>query len=168
MENGLRSKNRWRKPKKIKPVYCIYTDGACDKNGQPVNSGGHGFVAVKDDVFFDDFVGYEKNTTNNRQELKAVLLAVRWVNEKNIRRVTVFSDSKYVVNSINIWVDKWKKNGWLTSEGNPVLNKDIIIEILDERSKSGYLHLKWVKGHAGNKWNEYIDQKINEGLYNNQ
>jgi ribonuclease HI len=142
------------------PEYLIYIDGACDRNGQVGNSGGHGYVVVKNDEIVEELVEYEDNTTNNRQELMAALSAIRWVVSNQISDYVIYSDSQYAVNSITNWIHSWKKNGWVTSNKTPVLNKDILLLILEEIAWLKTVNMKWIKGHDGNKWNEYIDRLV--------
>ena len=129
----------------------IYTDGAC--SGNP-GIGGWGIVILedkKDDVLLN---GGEDNTTNNRMELTAAIEALKYF---QIRKdITLITDSKYVKDGIQSWIKNWKKNGWKTAAKKPVKNKELWIE-LDALIIEHNIIWKWVKGHAGNKYNEKAD-----------
>ena len=134
----------------------VYTDGAC--SGNP-GRGGWGAVVLADGAE-KQLSGGEKLTTNNRMELIAAIEALEFIIENRSwrgRRVTVVSDSQYVKNGIQQWIIAWKKNGWRTSNKEPVKNKDLWLE-LDEAVQLLKPDWRWVKGHAGNKYNEICDQ----------
>ena len=134
----------------------VYTDGAC--SGNP-GRGGWGAVVLADGAE-KQLSGGEKLTTNNRMELIAAIEALEFIIENRSwrgRRVTVVSDSQYVKNGIQQWIIAWKKNGWRTSNKEPVKNKDLWLE-LDEAVQFLKPDWRWVKGHAGNKYNEICDQ----------
>ena len=134
----------------------VYTDGAC--SGNP-GRGGWGAVVLADGAE-KQLSGGEKLTTNNRMELIAAIEALEFIIENRSwrgRRVTVVSDSQYVKNGIQQWILAWKKNGWRTSNKEPVKNKDLWLE-LDEAVQLLKPDWRWVKGHAGNKYNEICDQ----------
>ena len=129
----------------------IYTDGAC--SGNP-GIGGWGAVILeknKEDIFLN---GGHDNTTNNRMELTAAIEALKYfVDKKNI---TLITDSKYVKDGIQSWIQNWKKNGWKTAAKKPVKNKELWIELDDLITKHN-ITWEWVKGHAGNTYNEKAD-----------
>ena len=129
----------------------IYTDGACA--GNP-GIGGWGVVILinKDNPIHLN--GGEKDTTNNRMELKATIQALKYF--KNPSTLTLFTDSKYVKEGIQTWIIRWKKNGWKTSTKKPVKNKELWIE-LDSRIAKHKINWQWVQGHAGNIHNEQAD-----------
>ena len=129
----------------------IYTDGAC--SGNP-GIGGWGAVILensKDDVFLN---GGNDNTTNNRMELQAAIEALKYFKDK--QDITLVTDSKYVKDGIQSWIQNWKKNGWKTSTKKPVKNKELWIE-LDDLIARHNITWEWVKGHAGNTHNEKAD-----------
>ena len=99
--------------------------------------------------------GSENNTTNNRMELKAVIYALDYLNEK--RDIIIFTDSKYVMQGIQEWIKKWKTNDWKTAQKKDVKNKDLWVE-LDNSCKKHKVNWKWVKAHAGNKYNNLVDE----------
>ena len=129
----------------------IYTDGAC--SGNP-GIGGWGAVILeknKEDIFLN---GGHDNTTNNRMELTAAIKALKYfVDKKNI---TLITDSKYVKDGIQSWIQNWKKNGWKTAAKKPVKNKELWVELDDLITKHN-ITWEWVKGHAGNTYNEKAD-----------
>ena len=102
--------------------------------------------------------GAEKDTTNNRMELKAVIESLEALKTmKNVpRQVTVHTDSQYVQKGITEWIHIWKKNSWRTSDKKPVKNQDLWLE-LDALASEFPVSWSWVKGHAGNKYNERCD-----------
>ena len=134
----------------IKETVQIFTDGAC--KGNP-GVGGWGAL-VKSSYYTKELKGYEQLTTNNRMELIAVIEGIKSI-EKNAN-IEITTDSKYVKNGINLWIDNWKKNDWKTSKKKPVKNKDLWIE-LDKQIQRHIIKWQWIKGHAGHKYNEKAD-----------
>lgn len=137
----------------------VFTDGGCSGNPGP---GGWGFVIVHEGGPVSETVGSggEAVTTNNRMELSAVIEALRTVNENPLWKdctVAVYTDSQYVQKGISQWIAGWKKNGWKTSSKEPVKNQDLW-QILDRASAERKPRWVWVKGHAGNHYNEICDQ----------
>ena len=129
----------------------IYTDGAC--SGNP-GIGGWGAVILennKEDIFLN---GGHDNTTNNRMELTAAIEALKFFESK--QTITLITDSKYVKDGIQSWIQNWKKNSWKTTSKKPVKNKELWIELDDLITKHN-ITLEWVKGHAGNTYNEKAD-----------
>ena len=129
----------------------IYTDGAC--SGNP-GIGGWGVVILEQDnqpIFLN---GGDNNTTNNRMELAAAINALSYFKEK--KYITLITDSKYVKDGIQTWILNWKKNGWKTAAKKPVKNKELWVE-LDEMITKHKITWEWVKGHAGNIYNEKAD-----------
>ncbi len=144
----------------------IYTDGSCCGNGKAVNSGGFGVIVVdnNENLLFN----YSKrceNTTNNREELKAILYSflnygVNIYNEDNFNKEIpiVYSDSNYCVQTFNEWMFGWANKGWIKSDKQTPENLDLIQAYYNWYNKGYRIELKKVKGHAGNKWNEVADQ----------
>lgn len=134
----------------------VYTDGAC--SGNP-GKGGWGFVIVEKDESIYEKSGGEAKTTNNRMELQAVIEALKEVHACQLsnEELTVYTDSSYVKNGITEWIKKWKKNGWKSSSNSPVKNQDLWLILDSLVSSFSSLSWKWVKGHAGNKFNEICD-----------
>ncbi len=130
----------------------IYTDGACSGNPGP---GGWGAV-LEYNGHEKHLSGSEKETTNNRMELTAVIEALKAVKEPC--EVTLTTDSKYVCDAINQrWVYSWKAKGWKKADKKPALNVDLWEKLLSllEIHKVTFI---WVKGHNGHKYNEICDQ----------
>lgn len=138
--------------------FTIYTDGACENNPGP---GGWGYVVVEDDEEIRFANGGEDSTTNNRMEILAVVEALASLPNKSV--VTIYSDSKYVVNGAMQWMKNWKKNGWRTKDGGGVKNPELW-QRMDEQMSRVQARLFWVKGHVGNKWNERADELSLMGL----
>lgn len=143
----------------------IFTDGACSENPGP---GGWAAVFNMADKC-KTISGNEKMTTNNRMELKAVIEAFKVVLSKNSSDVEyeLYSDSAYVVNSINNgWVDKWQQNNWKTTKNNDIKNRDLWEEFifLRDKAKSIGVCIKIIKikGHTGNTFNELVDKLAKE------
>lgn len=140
----------------------IFTDGACSDNPGP---GGWAVVFNTDDKH-RTFGGGEKMTTNNRMELKAVIEAYKKaLTMKNADEIDfeLYSDSAYVVNSINNgWIDKWRRNNWKTTKNEDVKNRDLWEELSYLRNKTRSLGIWFniikIKGHAGNFFNELVDK----------
>ena len=101
----------------------MYTDGAC--SGNPGNGGWGAYIEIDDKKI--ELSGSENNTTNNRMELKAVINALDYLNEK--RDIIIFTDSKYVMQGIQEWIKKWKTNDWKTAQKKDVKNKDLWVEL---------------------------------------
>lgn len=130
----------------------IYTDGACSGNPGP---GGWGAVLVYNSVE-KELSGSEKETTNNRMELTAVIESLKALKEPC--EVTLTTDSKYVCDAINKqWIFSWKKNNWRKADKKPALNIDLweqLLALLDIHK----VEFVWVKGHNGHKYNEICDK----------
>lgn len=130
----------------------IYTDGACSGNPGP---GGWGAVLIYNGVE-KQLSGSEKETTNNRMELSAVITALKALKEPC--NVTLTTDSKYVCDAINKgWLNSWHKNSWKKADKKPVLNIDLWQELLPLLDKHR-VEFIWVKGHNGHKYNEICDK----------
>ena len=129
----------------------IYTDGACSGNPGP---GGWAAILIYEDHKKEIFGG-NKDTTNNRMEMSAVIEALKILKEPC--NVTIYSDSQYVCNSMNRgWVKSWKSNNWRKSNGELAKNVDLWEEMLN-LSTIHELNFMWIKGHAGNIYNERCD-----------
>jgi ribonuclease HI len=139
LENGL-------------PHVAIYTDGASRGNPGP---GGFGVVLLYGDSRKELSGGFRR-TTNNRMEIMGPIAGLRALKHRCV--ATVYSDSKYVVNSIMLgWARKWKKNGWKRNSHDPALNADLWEELLTlcDRHECEFV---WVPGHAGIVENERCDE----------
>ena len=129
----------------------IYTDGAC--RGNP-GLGGWG-VLIEYENITKEYFGGEKNTTNNKMELKAAIEGLKIL--KEACEVNITTDSKYVMDGITSWINNWKKNNWKNASKKDVKNKDLWIE-LDHYVSMHEVKWNWVKGHSGNKYNEEVDR----------
>ena len=128
----------------------IYTDGACRGNPGP---GGWGALVKFDEVKKEIFGG-SKDTTNNQMELIAPIKALNKIPKGS--KVQVFTDSKYVKLGITEWIHNWKKNGWRTSNKQPVKNKELWTE-LDNLTNEFEIKWNWVKAHSTDKLNNEVD-----------
>lgn len=139
----------------------IYTDGACSDNPGP---GGWAAVFTKKEELIQ-LSGYEVNTTNNRMELTAVVESLKQLIKEHAKEneYELYSDSAYVVNTINNnWIERWALNGWKTTRGESIKNKDLWLIYLKliGKIKSDNISLKIlkVKAHSGDTFNEYVDK----------
>jgi ribonuclease HI len=132
----------------------IYTDGAC--SGNPGPGGWAAIILLATEI--QKISGSERETTNNRMELKAAVEALKLANILNIKKVEIISDSAYLVNAINKgWITKWVVNKWRTVNGDPVKNKDLWIQLLSVINLLDVTFVK-VKGHSGDLYNERVDK----------
>jgi ribonuclease HI len=130
----------------------IYTDGAC--TGNP-GQGGYGAVLIYNGHRKEISGGYQL-TTNNRMEMIAAIAALKSLKEKCA--VTLHSDSKYLVDAVNLgWAKKWQANGWKRNQKESAKNPDLWQEILD-LCQQHQIDFVWVKGHAGIEENERCDK----------
>lgn len=128
----------------------LYSDGSSLGNPGP---GGWGTI-LKYNHHVKEFSGGEVLTTNNQMELKGVIEGLKQLKEPC--KVTIMSDSKYVVQAINEWLNNWQRNGFKTADKKPVKNYELWQEYL-EVSKQHTIVATWVKGHAGHEENERCD-----------
>lgn len=137
----------------------IYTDGSCNYNPGP---GGFGVVVLDDNEnLILTHSERSQNTTNNREELKAILWAFLRYGVSAAAGDTppiVYSDSAYSVNTFTNWMFSWEKKGWLKSDNKVPENLDLIKPFFQYWQKGYRINLQKVKGHAGNQWNELADQ----------
>lgn len=138
--------------------FIAFADGSALSN--PGGPGGTGFVVVDRDCRALRFGGTRWDVdapyaiTNNRMELRAVLEAFGGLPAGS--GVEVVSDSRYVVDALSKWIHGWRKKGWVTAQGTPVLNRDLI-EALDGRLGALRVTWRWVRGHDGHPVNEVVD-----------
>lgn len=135
------------------PVVHLFTDGACSGNPGP---GGWAYV-LKHPVSGKEREGSggERETTNNRMELTAVIEGLGRLSRTS--RVELYSDSKYVLDGLSSWLANWKKRGWKTAAKKPVKNEDLW-RALDALVQQHEVTFHWVKGHAGHPENERCDE----------
>ena len=129
----------------------IFTDGACKGNPGP---GGWGAV-LRSGTTEKEISGGEAQTTNNRMEMMAAIEALNAL--KRPCNVTIYTDSKYVLDGITKWVFGWQKNGWRTADRKPVKNGDLWQALVTAQARHK-VAWQWVKGHAGHPENERADQ----------
>ncbi|MEQ1491351.1 MAG: ribonuclease HI [Terricaulis sp.] len=129
----------------------IWTDGACSGNPGP---GGWGAILTYGDTT-KELSGAEAATTNNRMELMGAISALEAL--KRQTKVTLHTDSKYVMDGVTKWIHGWKKNGWKTADKKPVKNEDLW-KRLDAANASHDVTWKWVKGHADDVMNNRADE----------
>lgn len=129
----------------------IWTDGSCLGNPGP---GGWAFVAT-DGKNTAERSGGERDTTNNRMELTAVIRALTAARRHS--EIELHTDSQYVKNGMQSWLKNWKKNNWRTADKKPVKNQDLWMQ-LDALSGTIKIHWHWVRGHNGNEMNERCDE----------
>lgn len=128
----------------------ISTDGACLGNPGP---GGWGAILRYGEVE-KELSGAEPDTTNNRMELTGAIRALTAL--KRPSTVILYTDSSYVRNGITKWIAGWQRNGWKTASKQPVKNADLWKELLEAEDRH-QVEWRWVKGHAGDKYNEIAD-----------
>mgnify|MGYP003300000799 CR=1 FL=1 len=138
----------------------IYTDGAC--TGNP-GKGGFGAILIYNENEKSISEGY-RLTTNNRMELLAPIKALGLLKEKC--KVNLYSDSKYLTDAINqSWLKSWVKNNWKKADKKPVLNVDLWKQLYELMQLHDITFI-WVKGHAGNHYNEICDRLAVEAYTN--
>ena len=135
----------------------IYTDGACTGHPGP---GGWAAVIIKENDK-NELFGGEKLTTNNRMELTAAIKALEYCNEKegkqlSLKQIKIYTDSNYVKEGISVWINKWEKNNWKTSDKKNVKNVDLW-KRLKELVTTNKVEWYWIKGHSNEPMNELAD-----------
>lgn len=140
-----------------KPSVEAFTDGACSGNPGP---GGWG-VLLRCGGKEKELFGGEPDTTNQRMELAAAIEALKALTKPC--RITLHSDSKYVVQGMREWISGWKRNGWKNASKKPVANQDLWQQ-LDEAAAKHQVTWEWIKGHAGHPENERADELARRGI----
>jgi len=144
------------------PQFFAFTDGACSGNPGP---GGWGVLLQAKEgeqvVKERELCGGEPVTTNNRMELLAAISALETLGRGT--DITVVTDSAYVKNGIQGWIEGWKRNGWKTAGKKPVKNVDLW-ERLDAARRRHRVTWEWIKGHAGHPENERADELARAGM----
>jgi ribonuclease HI len=135
----------------------IYTEGACSGNPGP---GGWGVVMGWQGTE-KEMYGYDPVTTNNRMELMAAIQALEAL--RRPEKVSLYTDSTYVLNGITKWLPVWERNGWKTAAKKPVKNEDLWRR-LTEAMRPHDVSWLWVKGHAGDPGNERADALARRGI----
>jgi ribonuclease HI len=135
----------------------IFTDGACSGNPGP---GGWGVLLISG-PHKKELSGGELKTTNNRMELTAAIKALQTLNRPC--QVDFYTDSEYLRKGITEWIQSWKHRGWKTAAKKPVKNQDLWQE-LDAAIQPHEIRWHWVRGHAGHRENERVDQLAREAI----
>lgn len=135
----------------------IYTDGACRGNPGP---GGWGAV-LRFKGRERTLKGAEAETTNNRMELTAAIMALETLTRPCA--VDLTTDSQYVKQGLTQWIHGWKRKGWRTADGKPVKNQDLWMR-LDAAAARHDVTWHWVRGHTGHPENELADRLANEAI----
>jgi len=133
------------------PKTGVFTDGSCDPNPGP---GGWGFVWVEDGKILAEKHGHERDTTNNRMELTALIEALETLPADG--EFTVYSDSQLCVKTITEWAAGWEKRGWKRKTG-PIKNLDLVKRLYALSLAKPGVKLEWIRAHDGSLWNEYAD-----------
>jgi ribonuclease HI len=134
------------------PSVTIYTDGGCRPNPGP---GGWGVVVLRPGTEPLELSGAEADATNNRMELRAAIEALRSL--EGSHSVRLVTDSQYLRKGITEWLAGWRSRGWKTAGKKDVANRDLW-EALDREIARHEIEWQWVKGHAGDEWNERADE----------
>ena len=139
----------------------VFADGAAKGNPGP---GGWGAVIVTPEGHVTELGGGAAHTTNNQMELTAVTKAL-----KRLRAVSgplaVYTDSTYVIRGISQWIKGWRRRGWKTAEGTPVLNREYweaLSDLVTARGRAGHIAWHYVRGHTGVPGNERVDEIASE------
>jgi ribonuclease HI len=135
----------------------VFTDGACRGNPGP---GGWGAL-LRFGEHEKELKGAEAETTNNRMELMAAIMALEHIEEGC--RVELTTDSQYVAKGVTEWLANWKRNNWRNSQKKPVKNQDLW-QRLDAAMATHDVSWHWVKGHAGHPGNEHADALANQAI----
>jgi ribonuclease HI len=135
----------------------IFADGAC--SGNP-GIGGYGSI-LRYSKEVKEISGCALHTTNNRMELTAVIEAIRQISRPC--KITVVTDSNYVIKGITEWMPGWIKRNWMNSKKKPVLNRDLW-EMLLELSEPHEIEWAWIRGHSGHKENERCDELARKAI----
>ena len=136
----------------------IYTDGACVGNPGP---GGWAAIIIKENIKKELFGG-EKLTTNNRMELTAAIKALEYCDsgegeQPSLKEIKIYTDSIYLKEGITVWIEKWEKNNWKTSDKKNVKNIDLWKKLKD-LAKTTQIEWCWVKGHSNDPMNDLADK----------
>ncbi|MCY3540592.1 MAG: ribonuclease HI [Gammaproteobacteria bacterium] len=139
----------------------IYTDGAC--LGNPGPGGWAALVRVGTES--TTLSGGDPSTTNNRMEMQAVIASLSHLTEQF--EIQLYTDSRYVINGINDWIDTWSMNNWRTANRKPVKNKELWQELY-ARTQGHSITWHWVRGHSGDQFNELVDRLAREEAFKYQ
>jgi len=138
----------------------IYTDGACSGNPGP---GGWAYIILDDEGNKSDF-GFVEDTTNQRMELYAAIMAILAVDK--VSNIKIISDSQYLVKGMNEWIHGWKRRNWVGSNGKVVKNLDLWKKLDALVSVHKSVEFEWVKGHSGHEENDIVDSMARFAIEN--
>jgi ribonuclease HI len=130
----------------------VWTDGAC------IGNPGHGGWAavVRNGALHNELAGSAERTTNNRMELTA---AIEGLNSLPVHRlVCVVTDSTYLRDGASRYISRWRRNGWRTTKGRPVKNRDLWEQLAAAMARQRHVRFRLVRGHSGHALNERTDQ----------
>jgi len=134
------------------PQTGVFTDGASEGNPGP---GGWGAVLVVDGQVVAEDYGSEAHTTNNRMELRAMIAGLEMLPPGT--PADVYTDSQLIVNILTKWAPGWKQNGWKKKSPGPIANLELVQKAYEMSRARPDAHIRWIKAHSGNRWNEYAD-----------
>lgn len=144
-------------------VVKIYVDGGARNNQEENNIGSYAAILVYNGHEKEVSMGF-KNVTNNQMEIKAVIAGLKEMKRYDLP-IEVYSDSAYVVNSINNkWVDGWAKNGWIKKDGKAVKNQELWTELFELLKEFDDVTLIKVKGHSNHVGNNRADELVNKTM----
>ncbi len=156
---GLQRMDEAIHPQENSNTIRVFTDGGAVGNPGP---GGYGVVILRPDGEKRELNGGYRWTTNNRMELMGGIMALEALNSD--APIMLCSDSRYMVDAVNKqWVYSWRRRGWKKANGAPARNVDLWKRLLAQLEAKNVV-LTWVKGHAGNRWNERCDQLVHEAI----
>lgn len=142
--------------------YLLFTDGACQPNP---GKGGWAFITYPETHSNKKVIrsGYEEVSTNNRMEITAVLEGLKHISNASEEgsEITLYADSKYILQTIESWLRKWSENGWKRKDKKPILNADLwkqIYKLLHDEKGISITSCVYIKGHSGHPENEQCDQ----------
>lgn len=141
----------------------VYTDGSCENNGKKNATAGLG-VYFGDNHPLNAADPVKGRATNNAGEIQAAIKAIEDAQKHTIKRLNIFTDSQFLINSVCKWMTAWKAKGWMLSSGKPVVNQ-IDFKRLDQLINSGNMLIKWsyIAAHRGHTGNEEADRLAKEG-----
>lgn len=140
----------------------VYTDGACSNNGRSGAKAGIG-VWFNDDHPLNISAPVQGLATNNNAEIQAARVAITQAHRARVKKLKIYTDSKFVISCITEWIKKWKKNNWMLSSGGPVKNKDELVKLDNAIQFLEAVEWSYVAGHKGIRGNEMADRLAREG-----
>jgi len=153
--------------------FIIYTDGGCSKNNSKNCLGAYAYLIISGNNVIDRECCKVTDTTNNRMELMGAISGMNrlklkyylaWKNLKSVE-CKIITDSQYLSNGYNNYLQSWTKNNWIKSNGQKVLNIDLWKQIAELSPEFLRLEFLWIRGHAYDLYNNEVDAMINKVLY---